>query len=238
MIKFIVLSTQRSGSLFVCTCLDSYPNVRCHNDLFMPKAYKNTAYRAYRQAPIQRRIEHLIRPQASVDRYLAGIFDDNIDALGFKLMYGQARRFPQVSHWCRKQNVGVIHLIRRNSLKIHVSRQIAKKRGIYFSTVDPKPMSVSLDTRSLVGSLRRIEHEISHYGAMFDVGDYMEIFYEDFVADPEKQSERLLSFLDVAADINLSSNLVKTSSDSLADVVDNYGEIQRVLGGTDFEKHL
>ena len=117
MTKFLVLSTQRSGSIFLGTSLDAHPKVRCCEELFMPKNAGQITYRTYRTESLRRRLGHMIWRRKSIYAYLNGVFSNSemLDAFGFNCMYGQVRRFPEVMDWCREFNVRVVHLIRENS---------------------------------------------------------------------------------------------------------------------------
>ncbi|HZD52497.1 MAG TPA: hypothetical protein VE175_05580 [Woeseiaceae bacterium] len=240
MVKFIVLSTQRSGSSYVCSLLDQHPAITCLEELFMPKNRNEITYRSYRSASLRRRMRHLLRRRQSIGIYLSGIYGEHsgIGARGFKLMYGQARRYPEVVEWCNAADVRVVHLIRRNALKTVVSRQVALMRGVYLSTGPVQPVSVTLDTRRLVPELERAGHLVEENRALFSSLPYVELSYEDFLVGQDEQVRRILSFLDCEENVQLSSELVKTSPDSLDKLIDNYEDVCRSLAGTPFEEYL
>lgn len=240
MTRFIVLSTQRSGSSYLCSLLDKHPSITCLRELFRPGAKHAITYRRYRRSSIPRVIRHVLDSRGSIDRYLSGIYGppQPAEALGFKLMYGQVRRYPEVVDWCRHNEVRVVHLIRRNSLKVIVSRQIAAERGIYWSTRPVETRKVNLKTRALVARLRESNTLVEKHRALFSSLPYMEVVYEDFVADRDAELRRILEFLGCDVNVQLTSELVKTSPDALDLLIENYEDVRRTLLGTPFEGHL
>jgi len=47
--KFVIFTTQRTGSTLLSTLLDSHPNVRCHSEVLMRKAHSADSYWKYNQ---------------------------------------------------------------------------------------------------------------------------------------------------------------------------------------------
>lgn len=238
--KFVVLATQRSGSSYLCSLLDKHPAIRCVEEIFMPRNRNAITYRTWRSASLRRRLEHWLRRQRSIDAYLEELCRKQppLDAFGFKLMYGQAERYPEVVEWCSKNGVKVVHLIRRNALKMVVSRQVALKRGVYLSTRPVEAVTVNLDTRQLVQELQQSDSLVQHNRQLFSSLPYLETGYEDLMADRDEELRRILTFLDCEVNLQLSSELVKTSPDSLESLIANYGEVRETLSGSRFEKYL
>jgi LPS sulfotransferase NodH len=237
MIKFIVLSTQRSGSSYLGVSLDSHPRIRCCEELFMPKNHNEITYRTYRTASLERRVSHLFQRKKLIYSYLEQVLrgSPDVDAFGFKFMYGQYRRFPEVMQWAKESDVRIIHLIRRNTLKMIVSREIARKRGVYFSTKPLQPMKVTLDENRVVKEIQRAARAVEEYRNRVAAFPVLEVFYEEFVANHEYESRRLLEFLNCDADVQLTSNLVKTSKDSLDALIENYSQVHRALEHSPFK---
>lgn len=240
MIKFIILSTQRTGSTFLHTSLNSHPRIESSDELFMPRNSKEDAYAVYRRMTWRRRVVHLLNRQSIVNDYLNDFFTSRpgVEAKGFKLMYGQVKRFPQVSQWCKESDVRVIHLIRQNLLKVIVSRKVAKERGVYHSTKTLAPLRIRVDCRKLIPLLREVESQIDSYGKAFAYRSYIEVSYESLVANQAEESERILRFLDLNAMEPLVSNLKKVNPSSLYEVVENYQEMRDTLRGTTYERFL
>lgn len=240
MVKFIVLSTQRSGSSFLCTSLDSHPRIRCHEEIFMTKNTNAITYRSYRTGSFERKLRHAFGRNELIYTYLNEFFRDKkeVDALGFKFMYGQNRQYPQVRQWCKERNVKVIHLIRENTLKIIVSRHVAKKRSVYMSTEPLQPASAKLDIWKLKAEIRKARKLVETNRNLFSACACMEVFYENFVNERGKESKRILNFLEADASEQLTTSLIKTSQDEIGPSVENYQEVCKVLSGSPYEQFL
>jgi LPS sulfotransferase NodH len=242
MIKFVVLSTQRSGSAFFVTSLSSHPRIHCYREIFLSTNPKPETYRTYRTSSLSRRIAHWFQRKQLINRYLADLYatgDGNTDALGFKLMYSQANQLPEVVTWIREHNVKVIHLIRLNTLKAVISHQIAKASKIHHSTRPiAQQVKVSLPPQKVKASLMYRTQQIDQYRQMFSDNPYLEVTYEAFVSDPDEETRHILQFLDIEQFAPLTSPLVKINSDSLTELIDNYDEVARTLKGTAFENLL
>jgi len=240
MIKFIVLSTQRSGSAFLATSLSSHPRIHCHREIFLRKNRNPIAYRAFRTASLRRRLAHLFVTKWLVYSYLADLYKvtTGVDALGFKFMYDQAKQLPEVVEWIREHNVKVIHLIRANVLKTFSSLLAAQARKVYHSTKPVEPIKVRLQPEELIAVLTRRMRLIETYRGVFADNPYLEVTYESFVAHRDDEARRILRFLDIEPFVPLTTDLVKINPDSLQDLIENYEGVAQVLKGTAFEQFL
>lgn len=247
MIRFVVLSTQRSGSGFLRSLLKSHPSISCLEELFLSRNTNPITYRSYRTSSMRRALEDLLVRDKAVCDYLAEVYarqPANHRAVGFKLMYGQAERHPEVVEWCRRNGVKIVHLVRRNMLKMIVSRHIAAKRRVYHSTRPLEPKAVRLNRLNrlniwrLPSQLRKLGDLVEANRQLFSSMPYLEVVYEDCLTNQEWESRRILEFLECDPDIRLVSDLVKTSPDSLEHLIENYDDIRRALTGTPFEAYL
>jgi LPS sulfotransferase NodH len=137
--------------------------------------------------------------------------------------------------WAGEFDVRIIHLIRKNTLKMIVSREIARKRGVYFSTKPLQPIKVTLDANNVAREIQKAADAVEKYRQRIGAFPVLEVFYEEFVANHQYESKRLLEFLDCDVDVQLTSNLVKTSKGSLDALVENYAEVHRALEHSPFK---
>lgn len=247
MVKFIILATQRTGSSFLGTSLDSHPEVTCCEELFMPRNRNEITYRSYRQSSWIHRFTHLLSQQRLVHAYLdhvASSAKPGASAWGFNLMYNQAIKYPATLSWCRRNDVRIIHLLRRNLLKVLTSREVARKRKsttksdpVYLSTKPLPRTTVVLPVASLRTKLDQLAELVDQYRARFADSPYLELEYEMLVADQEAEISRILDFLCVKK-ASLHSTLIKTSPDSLRDIIENYQAVCEELRGTKYEACL
>lgn len=242
MVKFIVLSTQRSGSTFLVTALSSHPRIHCYEEIFLRTNHNSETYLTYRTATLNRRLAHLFQRKQLIAEYLMNLYtasEPSGDAVGFKLMYPQIRQLPEITAWIKEHKIKVIHLIRQNTLKVIVSHQAAKKRKLYHLTRPLEQVSkIHLPPRKVKTSLVYLTQQVQKYRRIFADNPYLEVTYESFVAHQDYETQRILQFLQIEPFIPLTSPLVKINPDSLPELIENYEEITRVLRGTTFEQFL
>ncbi len=249
--KFVVLSTQRSGSTFLGTCLDSHPDVQAYGELFQhfraervnmpnPPVRYQVSYQKYLEESFLRRLADRFRQKGLIYKYLEQTYSkfEDKEAVGFKLMYNQAEKRPDIVRWLQENNVKVVHLIRENCLKTFVSLELAKKRGVYSSTKLLDKTKIVLDTERLQAQLEDRKNLIGIHRSMFEANPYIEISYEAFIKSRRLETKRLLAFLNVEETQKLTSELAKSNSNSLKDLIANYEEVAHQLKGSHFEEFL
>ena len=206
---------------------------------------------------MQRRASHFFRGKYSTDRYLDEIFsaprylfasDDkwrNCKAIGFKLMYGQARKAPAALKYIKDRKLPVILLIRRNPLRILLSLQIRSMTGEVNKVLDvahsPEKAAtkrVKVDAEDLLRSLKKLEESNLRWEQLVGSNPYLKVFYEDMVEDMAGELNRMTDFLGVPRQPELEPPTVKLNSAAIADIVINYDEVAAHLKGTAFEECL
>lgn len=252
MVKFVVLTTQRSGATFFIKCLDNHPQIVCRHQTVFTQDCKfkffsfdrpSSFYYRYRTGSLKRRLSHVLQRKQLVHNclndYLRTLPNDS-KAIGLKVSYNHISKYPAIVAWIEQHDVGIIHLIRDNVFKTILSLETAQRRQQFHSTGEVKPVRVYLRPGKLKRNLARREQLVEQYQAMFTDQPYLEVFYEAFVADRETELQRVLQFLGVAIDesMSLEADLVKLNPDSIEDIVENYEQVARALQGTAFEKYL
>ncbi|TCK19462.1 sulfotransferase family protein [Thiogranum longum] len=238
--KFIILSTQRSGSAFLATSLASHPLITCHREIFLQKNRNCDSYQMYRSSSLGRRVTDIFNRGSLVDKYLQGIFsaDSHVSAAGFKLMYSQAKRFPEVTNWLLENNVHIIHLIRKNYLRTILSACIAQARGIHHSSKTLEKTKVIIHPEMAMREMKKISDNINSYCSLFRNNPYIEISYESFVSDRDAQAKLILEFLAINNFSRLTSELVKNNPYPISELIQNYEEVSDALRGTQFDSFL
>jgi uncharacterized protein YifN (PemK superfamily) len=252
-IRFVILSTQRSGSTFLVFSLASHSKIECYSELFQkldpklidrqdaPKHYR-FAYETYRTSSLTRKLAHKHLRKWLIYRYLDRLPVANnktVEAIGFKLMYNQATLFPEVVQWIKANNIKCINLFRRNHLKTIVSLEIAKKRSNFSSRQKLESVKVSLDCTSLIKRILELEQQIDRYRQIDKTNPYLELTYEAFVGAKEETNKQILEFLEIPIYEPLNDEgFSKINSDSLEELIENYQEVCQILKGTKFEDLL
>ena len=245
MVKFAIIGTQRSGTTYIRYLLDSHPQIRCIGEAFLYRILKKSypgvlGYPHYVNESIGRKIKHYLRRAVLVNEYLDYLYaTEGFTSIGFKFMYTQSKifpyKFPMVSKYLIRNNVKIIHVIRKNLLKVLVSRATAKRTGVYRSKTKMAHKKIHLPTENLLKELSKLENENDRWEKLFTNLPYYKAYYEAFVADKENESRKLLSFLEIEEFCELSTPIVKINPDRLEDILVNYNELENLLSNTEYE---
>ena len=229
--KFIILTTQRSGSTLLWRYLNEHPKISAHGEMMLMSIRREDSYSTFIQSSIKRKIMHYFDKNKALDKYFLELFRENryIEAAGFKLMYNQISK--SLDKWIIQNKLYIIHLIRENTLKLVLSRETAKIRKLYHANNDLKisPVKVKLNPNRIVDVLKKINTEIEYNKRRYCYNPYMEIKYEDLQCDIAKAARSIYRFLNVDDVKKLNIPLKKINPDSLEDLIQNYEEIREVL---------
>jgi len=253
MTRFVLLSTQRSGSTWVVDTLNSHPRVVAYSELFMHGSEGRPKWGGERGLVYWRTfLEEKGSPRSRLVRaywlwrYLGRAYasQPGVDAAGFKLMYSQLRVSRPLLPVLVLRRVRIIHLIRRNALDILLSKEAGAARGgtLHARSTDAvQTVQLRLPTEGLLERIASHEREVARARARFSrLGlAYREVAYEDLVRDEEREFASLFGFLRVGpANGAVSSSLRKVNPTSHEELIENYDEVRTALEGTRFAPHL
>jgi hypothetical protein len=214
--------------------------VYCENEIFFMSPRRDRLFLSFVDSVPFGRARYLLRRGQLVAEFLDRFYlGSGQQAIGFKYMYGQARRlprrFPSVVDYVRDNQITVIHNIRNNYLAVQVSRVLARQTGIYHSENPVQARQIDLHATALPGQLRKLrDQDLDWKNRMYNV-PYLRVNYEDLVADQRRESERILEFLGVTGVCELKTSLRKVAPRQLSEAIRNYAEVRSVLIGTEFE---
>ena len=170
---FVLLTTQRTGSSWLTTLIDSHPDADAYGELFLPGEGARPPWGARQVERFWSARGKLAgsgraprRPRATFS-YLDYLFASNAEAraIGFKLMYDQAVKYPETLVYCMRNRARVIHLIRPNFLDTVISRELMVARGEAHATSadEVAPARVTLDPASIRRRLQLLELETASF---------------------------------------------------------------------------
>ena len=243
---FVALTFPRSGSAWLIDTLDSHPRVVAYGELLRRGTDGALGYGA---DDISCFPEYLAARRAgthgqAVQRlvYLRTVFRDRpgVGAAGFKLMYGQVRESPGILQYLALRRARVVHLVRANLLDAVISYEVAKTTGVFHPHHgEAVPLAVvHLDANGLRERLEHMEWSIARARSWLERYRLprIDIAYEELVGRGEDTFGRILRFLDVDPDVQaLDSSLVRTTTRSPMELVENADDVRAVLIGTRFE---
>jgi LPS sulfotransferase NodH len=233
MTKFVIFTTQRTGSTFLKNYLNSHPEITCFGELFNKPKY---CLKVHQNQFYKRNHFNLFAKYKALP-YLESMLIGN-QAVGFKLMYNQAKEISLTPCKMRTSDIKIIHLTRENFLKIYISRQMKKKTGVSHTkrSLDKK-LKISLNCEQLIESIKKIQNEVEYYNILLSK-ESLNIQYEHLFRDIEGETEKILNFLKIVPNGTMSCHLKKITSDALSDIIDNYDEVTSHLKNTPYEKFL
>jgi hypothetical protein len=254
--RFVLLSTQRSGTSWFIERMAAHPEVRAYGELLLPLAPGVDGWSNWPPGAIdrpfyvtylrERRLEGFRVPRHfALFRYLDYVFEPRRDlrAIGFKLMYDQVVRYPEILLYFRTRAVRILHLIRANVLDILLSREAQSRRSFAHarSPAELETVRVPIDTRRLIPKLMRIRGEQRTAGLLLSALrlDTFEFSYENAIRDDAVLS-KALAFVGVegVSGVELPAVMLKLAPLSHREGIANFEEVAETLRGTTLARLL
>jgi LPS sulfotransferase NodH len=235
--KFIILAHQRSGSSMLIDTLRKHPQIVGLGELFIPSrmGFNYEEFDGTSEALRVFRDEH---PTEFLDRYIFGAYNDEIQAIGFKLFPEQIefRAFQGLWRWLEKRtDIKILYLTRRNLLATYVSLLIAQKDGKYGikdaaertqSTISIDPHQCLMEFKSRKQHNAEIERHIRDHRVL-------NLAYEDVAQCPDDYVQQVQEFLGVdVRDLKITT--VRQEVRPLSEVIENYDELRQYFYGTEW----
>ena len=240
--RFMILSSQRSGSAWLVSTLNKLENSTAYGELFLSERRDSGKRQWDSDFAYPRYIE--IKPAGLVVRpfstfsYLKAVYRES-GTVGFKMMYSQLRLYPETLAYLIRHRIWVIHLVRLNHLNVVISGEIKARTGQAHLLSDqsaPEAYQITLDSNTLLRRLKVLRRNILiGRGVLRWSGlPHIEIDYEDLAQDPSRFN-LIWNFLS----INVKggppqSDLVKMRKGGHADVISNYDQVKNALANSQF----
>ncbi len=250
--KFIILCRSRTGSNLLLNQLQFHQNIRMFYEVFS-QDNSSKEFWDYINHDLQN-IRDLKQnnPLELVNSFVYRAMPLEVKAVGFKLFYYHARSGKQQEIWQYlkdRQEIKIIHLVRRNLLKTYVSQQLALTTNSWYSKGDwtmfglrdrskttlaiqlnyEKTLEALAETNKLeqetleaLAETNKLEQENEDF---FKDHQLLKIFYEDLVEDNTKEMAKVQNFLGVKpTSVYISTK--KQSPNSLQKSIQNYAELK------------
>lgn len=253
--KYIILTTNRTGSNYLRSFLMTSPNIVCFGELFNQERVLFN----YPGFPDERDKNILaVRNFDSTkfaENFIYRNYHDNIKAVGFKMMYHNQSEGNDVWNYLRElKGLKVIHLRRKNLLDSLISLKLAEKTNIW-SVIDedfarkaalndledaiPVKMLTSNDENTTLeidynlcnNYFDSVTKYASHYSRYFSKTQVEEVFYEDLQSNPRGIIDRVFDFIEIERK-ECYSPMKKVNNRSASEVISNYNELKDKFKGT------
>ncbi len=239
-IRAIILTTQRTGSTFLVGCLQSHPDIHCITELLVgahlePPAFLRTSRTGTKAARFI--MSGGWYPTRAMRRFYAGSAKP---VSIFTAMYNQVS-VPWTLRWLtRNTDIHVLHLSRRNLLKMHVSQLLMPTRRNRIwepHTTEPlPPVTTRVDPATALDEMRKARQAFRHFEDLFRAHPRLPIVYEDLIENQglrRSEGERICGFFGIPYR-SMQSSLVKMNPESLRVMVTNYDELADAVSRSEF----
>ncbi len=235
--EFVVLSAARSGSTWLIDTLNNLDDATAYGELFVSKEREFIGgakdYPEFIKVEAKR---NSIRP-FSVFSYLNDLYRKT-GVVGFKLLYGDLRTYPEILAYLLWHRIKVIHLVRHNYVDVVISLKIAEARGFWHASDQQKlkAVKVHIDPYELLQRARKLRKNIKmiRYLLHWCQLPCIEIIYEDLLINPAS-FELIWDFLSINPKRAVPhSRIVKTGKSEHRDMLKNYDEVKKVLANSEF----
>ena len=141
------------------------------------------------------------------------------------------------------ENLFIIHLIRRNTLRTIVSLEIAFQNQYWFLDKNTIPLiaeqkRIKIDTNTIIDDIDKINEYQKKVRKYFKNNEIDIIYYEDMVQNPQSTIELLRIKLGLDK-INYNRIISqKQNPESIKDLIINYKEVEDVLNEKGYSSYL
>jgi len=245
--RFVAFGLARSGTTLLIRLLDSHQQILCMGEILQPErttchpTYSIPRYQLYQEQSASNRLFSKIAREFALKRYLDWIFATyRNEAVGFKLMLIQLQEYPYVAEYMQQAQFRIIHIVRENLLKQHVSFVRAQATDQWVSKKPVSQMKVKIGVGELLDDLKDLEKQQQLQAQLIAQMQlpHIQLVYERLAEDYSQALRPVLDFLGVNREFELNTKLRKITSDDLSQVIENYQEVTAKLTSTRFERFL
>ncbi|XP_072989721.1 uncharacterized protein [Typha latifolia] len=239
---FAIISTQRSGSGWFETLLNSHINISSNGEIFSAKERRSNI------SAITKTLDKLY----NLDWFSSASKNECTAAVGFKWMLNQGlvANHADIVDYFNQRGVSAVFLFRRNLLRQLVSllannhdRDHKQLNGRHKAHVHSKDEAAvlarykpKLNVTSLVPKLQHADHYTASALENLKNIRHIVIYYEDLINNRTKLMD-VQDFLGVPKR-KLISRHVKIHTMPLSEQIENWGEVYNALNGTQYEGFL
>ncbi len=220
--KFVIISQGRSGSTYLNDLLNDHPRLSSYGEFLLLEDFKGII--SYFYTFLQRK--------ASPSKFSKTNFYES-DVIGFKLLYYQLDKNPDLLNFFKKRRVSVLHLIRKNFIRRHLSLVIAFNNNKFFTFKEENLKKVVVNCKKILSEMDSYSTEIKILSKRLRGQKRIIIYYEDLCKNKNKELGKIQKFLGVSVE-KLSSNLIKQNPFLIKEMVENYDELEKTLRGTKY----
>lgn len=232
--KFIVLSTQRSGSTWLIDKLNSHPQIKAYSELLKDDGIGYPKFGEL-DFPFYNQFKVVNKNKDALKQYLNELYS-NGETVGFKLMYNQHDSYPSIIDYVSNNDIKIIHLYRKSILDTYISKVVAAQSQQYhrIGTTESDDLSVLIDIPTFMAFLDKSILQLNKFKKLYK--DSLEITYEELISN--KNTFKELQFFLGVKQSKLKSSLKKIIKTDKRDLIVNYQEVLDFMYKSDYYKYL
>lgn len=237
--RYIILGRGRSGTNFLRTSLNSHSQIVAFGELFMGQNNINWGVRGYRKS---KSMLTLIQndPIKFLEKKVFRKYPKQTSAVGFKIFYDHAQDEDWKLIWThlkKQKDLKVIHLRRKNILKIVLSTERVRQgsKAINMTGAQESKSPVVLDYDECLRAFKNIPNQKKEYDLLFKDHHKIDVVYEKLTKNYEEQMKRIQEFLGVDYEIVKPATYKQTRL-PLSQAIANYSELKEKFTGTPWEE--
>lgn len=217
--KFVIIANARTGSNLLINYLDSHKKIEAKGELF-----------------------GVLHNKSCMEIWNAFFLNKNkkVKFAGFKIFYAHPLDTKDKDVWkfiSKDKRIKVIHLVRQNKLRTHVSRSIARKTNQWARKTKNKiPLEkkqIKIDYNNLYSNIKELTNYENKTRKDYQDHQFLEISYEDLVFDKNSTMCKVFDFLDVERN-EFTTKYKQQNKEKLSDLILNYDEIEKKLKNSEF----
>ena len=217
--KFVIVCRSRTGSNMLVDLLNSNPQVRAYGEIFRTLGGKS-----------------------SNELYQAIFPDKSHKTIGFKLFYYHpldADGTPVWNYLLNDRNIKVLHLKRKNLLKVHLSRLIAGKTDNWLSNADSprknnlEEKKVTINLTEMFNDFLETNKQIQWIDDQFSGHAMQTVYYDELISRTNLEMRKIFAFLGTRQ-TSTATNLQKQNPEKLSELIVNYREVEEALCNTEY----
>ncbi len=231
---FVICCAERTGSNLLVSMLRSHPEIGAAGEIFNGRHLDDPIP----WPPVWDRDDLVALRKTDKNAMLAELGQiatgQRLGAFGFKLMYYQAERNPEVVDFLQGiPDLRVIHIKRHNRLRRFLSHTRAQQSDKWKNSAKdgarkPAPRPVHIDFRLCVRDYLVHMNKERLIDETFANKSIHHVSYEDLESDPQSVAVAVLDFLGLPPrDLELGER--KTGTDPLKDAIRNHDELRAMF---------
>jgi hypothetical protein len=248
--NFLIVGTQRSGSQAIYKAINKHPDVYCGGEWIQEIPW-HLKLKVAQQA-LRGEFDEVVARRPQDRERLANGYSPSLQWLGFKMLFRSSARWlvhprfapallldrmeASMDFIAARQELSVIHIVRRNTLDWLKSKHLARVTGYATHRQYPETLRVKIPIKQAIRAAEAKFWVDARLAKLSLSNPYYRVSYEEFSADNQGATKTCLGFLGCDAEGLFASKekiafTERQSQGSASRYIENCAELERALEG-------